>query len=812
MFRNYLIISLRNLLRHKFYSILNILGLTIGLICFMMISLFVMDELSYDKFHRDYQNIYRIDFYGKLNGAGIESSNVGPPMAKTLKAEYPEIEDAVRINDTGNWFIKEKGTTKTFKEEQVLMADANFFDFFTVELIYGDPKTCLERPNTLVMDQTTAIKMFGDVNPVGKVLVLDNTDDYEVTGVYADLPANSHFHKNVLLSMVTFKRSRDNDAWLSTNYSTYVRLKDGVTQADFEPKFAEVIEKYCAPLINKYLNMSMKEFGSTGNELTFKLFPLQDIHLYSHKEDELEANGDIKYVYIFSAVAFFILALACINFMNLATARSANRAKEVGVRKVMGAFRKQLIIQFMSESVMLTFISCLLAFILALILLPDFGKLAAKTFEIGQLVRWEFMAFLAALIVIVGLLAGSYPALYLSAFRPVEVLKGKARQGMRSGPIRSALVVFQFSISIFMIIGTAVVFDQLSYIQNKKLGYDKEQILMVNDAWILRDKAESFKNEVMRNSDILDATLASFTPVNDFGNTDVHFKDPIANSENSLVISQAWVDYNYLDVMGMTLAHGRFFSKDFGNDSMACVLNEAAVKAFGYENPIGDKLYTIDDDGKGNEITNGSTIVGVVKDFHFRSLKEEIGPLVIRLGQGNGFGLFKVQSQNIQSTIDQISSTWDEFAPGQPFSYTFMNQRFDSMYEAEQKVGEIFTVFAGLAILIACLGLFGLAAFTAEQKTKEIGIRKALGASIPSIVILLSKNFIKLVLISFVISVPVAYFAMKEWLNDFAYRTEIKLTTFIVAGLIAFAVAWITMSFQSWKAARMNPVKSLRDE
>ncbi|MEP4533019.1 MAG: ABC transporter permease [Cyclobacteriaceae bacterium] len=812
MLRNYFRVAIRSLLRHKFYSILNILGLTIGMVCFMMISLFVLDELSYDQFHKDANRIFRVDFMAQLNGEAIESSNTGAPTAKALKEDYPEVEDATRLNATGNWFIKEKGTTKTFKEEHVLMADPNIFDFFTVELIYGDPKTCLERPNTLVMDRTTAQKMFGDVNPVGKILVLDNEDDYEVTGVYEDLPDNSHFHQNILLSMITFYQPWQNDAWLSTNYNTYIKLQEGVTKADFEPKFTEVIEKYCAPLIMRYLNMNLEEFGSSGNQLAFSLFPMKDIHLKSHKQDELEANGDIKYVYIFSAVALFILVLACINFMNLATARSANRAKEVGIRKVMGAFRKQLVSQFISEAVMLTFISCVLSFIIAALLLPNFGELAAKSFAIGELIRWEFVALMAGLVLVVGLFAGSYPAFYLSAFRPAQVLKGKVRQGMKSGPIRSALVVFQFSISIIMIIGTAVVFDQLAFIQNKKLGFEKDQILMVNDAWILRDKAESFKNEVMRSSNIEDATLATFTPVSNVGNSDVHHKDPVATASNSIVINQAWVDYNYLDVMGMEMADGRFFSRDFGGDSTVCVLNEAAVKAFGYENAIGDKLYHAEDGPDGELIMEGNTIVGVVKDFHYASLKEKIGPLVIRLGRGNGFALFKLKGQDVKSTVETISNTWDEFAPGQPFSYTFMNQRFNSMYEAEQKVGEIFTVFAVLAIFIACLGLFGLAAFTAEQKTKEIGIRKALGASIASIVTLLSKNFIKLVLISFAISIPVSYFTMKEWLNDFAYRTDIKPLTFVIAGVVALVVAWVTMSFQSWKAARVNPVKSLRDE
>ncbi|MFY0598536.1 MAG: ABC transporter permease [Cyclobacteriaceae bacterium] len=813
MLKNYFNVSFRNLTRHKFYSILNILGLTIGLACFMMISLFVIDELGYDKFFKDSERIFRVNFYGKLNGSEMASANVGFPTGPALKADYPEVEDVVRINETGNWFIREKDKMQTFKEENVIMVDSNFFQFFSVPLVYGNPKTCLQRPNTIVMDVSTSRRMFGEENPVGKTLVLDNQDDYEVTGVYEDLPNNSHFHHNIMLSMITFNRESRSDQWLSTNFNTYVRLREGTTKEQFDANFPQVIQKYCAPLISQYLGMDMEEFGKNGNAIGFELFPLEDIHLYSHSDDELEANGDIKYVYIFSAVALFILILACINFMNLATARSANRAKEVGVRKVMGAIKGQLVNQFISEAVLLSLISGALAFILVLLLLPQFGNLASKTLDITLLFDWQYLSIITAIVLLVGFLAGSYPAFYLSAFRPAEVLKGKVRQGMKSGPIRSALVVFQFSISIIMIIGTAVVFDQLSYIQNKKLGFDKERIIMVKDAWILRDKANTFKEEVKRNPNILQGSMTGFSPVGENGNSNLHFNGATPTTENSLVINQGWVDYDYKNLLGIQMADGRFFSKDYGSDSSACVINEAAAKAFGYETPVGDKLYSHGGQGEdGLPEIEGYKIIGVVKDFHFKSLRDKITPLIMRLGNSSNYAMFKIQGEDIKGTITAIESTWDEFAPGQPFSYTFLDQKFDQEYEAEQKVGEIFSVFAVLAIFIACLGLFGLAAFTAEQKTKEIGIRKALGASVTNIVTLLSRNFVKLVIISFVVSVPISYWGMKQWLDDFAYRTEIKPLTFIIAGLLAFVVAIATMSFQSWKAARVNPVKSLRDE
>lgn len=811
MLKNYLNIAFRNLLKHRFYSILNILGLSIGLSCFMMISLFVKDELTYDQFHEDIDQIVRIDFEATLNGTDHISAQVGAPVAQAFLNDYPEVIDVTRLNETGSWFIREKGTQKTFKEETVLMADSNFFEFFTVQMIHGNPKTSLNRPNTLVMDQTTATKMFGNVNPVGKVLVLDNTTDYEVTGVYEDLPTNSHFHQNILLSMASFEGMANNQNWTSTNFNTYLKLQKGYAHQNLEAKFPEVIVKYLGPLVQKFLGMSLDEFMDAGNNIGFQLFPLADIHLYADKDGELEANGDMRYVYIFSAVALFILLLACINFMNLATARSAGRAKEVGVRKVMGAIKSQLINQFIAEAMVISLISFVIAFLLTLLAVPLFNDLANKELSAFQLMDPTYLTMMFGVMLLVGLFAGSYPAFYLSRFQPAEVLKGKIRVGMKSGALRSVLVVFQFSISIMLMIGTAVVFDQLSFIQNKKLGFNKDQVLMVEDAWILRDKVEPFKNEVLRNTAVANATISSFTPVGGAHNSDLHFKSPNPESDLSLVIDEAYIDYEFFETLGISMAEGRGFSKDYATDSSAAILNKAAAKMFGYEKPIGNKIYYHGGNGDEPEVI-GLNIIGVVEDFHYKSLRNSITPMVFKLGQNNGYAVFKINTDRINTTVSEIESAWNEFAPGQPFTYAFMDQKFNSMYETEQKIGQIFTVFAMIGILIACLGLFGLASFTAEQKTKEIGIRKALGASVTSIVNLLSKNFIKLVLISFVVALPLAYYVMSLWLDDFAYRTVLKPVTFVMVGVLAFAIAWFTMGFQSWKAARLNPIKSLREE
>ncbi|MEP1780189.1 ABC transporter permease, partial [Reichenbachiella sp.] len=631
MLKNFINVAFRNLGKHKFYSILNILGLSIGLSCFMMISLFVLDELSFDKFHKDSSKIYRMDFQAKLNGSDFNSCKVGAPAAQAILNDYAIVEDAIRIAATGNWFIKEKGLQKTFKEENVIMADSNFFSFFTFPMIHGNPKTALERPHTLVMDETTARKMFGDDNPVGKILVLDNTTDYEVTGVYKDLPKNSHFRQNIILSVASFPRRAKNPNWVNTSFNTYLKFQDGVNAEQLEANFPELIANYIGPLIQKFFGQSLEEFNEAGNNVGFSLFALEKIHLHSDKEGELGANSDISYVYIFSAVAIFILLLACINFMNLATARSAGRAKEVGVRKVMGALKNHLVNQFISEALIISFISFLIAYLLTLIFIPSFNELASKQLAMTQLFDLTYISYMLVIMFVVGLFAGSYPAFYLSRFQPAEVLKGKVRLGMKSGVLRSLLVVFQFSISIILMIGTAVVFDQLSFIQNKKLGFSKDQVLMVEDAWILDKKIETFKNEVKRNVNVKGATLASFSPVGGDTDGDLFFKTPTATTDQSRVIEIARVDHDFVETLGIKMADGRFFSKEFLSDSTAVVMNMAAAKIFGYENPVGDKIYTYG--GSQEEpVVMDLKIIGVVEDFHYRSLRDNITPLLFFLG------------------------------------------------------------------------------------------------------------------------------------------------------------------------------------
>ncbi|NQZ78043.1 MAG: ABC transporter permease [Ekhidna sp.] len=810
MLKNYINVAFRNLLKHKFYSTINILGLSTGLTCFLLISLYVVDELNYDNFHADADRIYRMDFTGNLNGSEFITSLASAPAGPTMPKEFPEVEEALRMRGTGNWTVRRKQETNAYNQKDVIFSDKNFFTFWDYKLISGDPQTCLERPNTLVINESTAQKIFGDDDPIGQIVVLDNDEDWEVTGVYEDMPSNSHFHFDMMLSMETTEEANQ-QFWMSFNFNTYLKLKKDSNPEELEAKFPDLIQKYIGPEIEQYMGASMEEFAAAGNSAGFYLFPLKDIHLESHKLGELEANGDIKYVIIFTAIALFILILACINFMNLSTARSAGRAKEVGVRKAMGAYKSQLRKQFLTEAFLITFVAIIIAYILSFVLLGQFNGLADKSMNFGHLLSVKFLLIMTSVLVTVGFLAGSYPAFFLSKFKPVEVLKGKLNLGLKGGGLRSTLVVLQFCVSIIMIIGTGIVYQQLSYIQNKKLGFSKDHVLLIHNPWMMGDKSEAYKDEVLNYAKITAGTLSGFLPVPSSNNNNLWFPGSNPSKDESYVFSEFRVDHDYLSTLDIQIKTGRDFSED-SSDSSAVILNEAAAARLGWtDEPVGKKISTYG--GSQEEPTVDTyTVLGVVKDFHYQSLKNSIEPLVFRLGRSRGFLSLKVDSNGIPETIKFLENKWIEFAPGQPFEYSFLDQEFNDMYEAEQKLGKIFGVFAFLAIFIACLGLYGLAAFTAQQRTKEIGVRKVLGASIMSIIMLLSKEFLKLVTISFVVGSVIAGFLMDRWLQDFENRTNLNVTVFLIAGALALAIAWITMSYQSWSAARVNPAKSLKDE
>jgi len=809
MIKNYFKIAWRNLLRNKTFSFINIVGLAVGLCCFLLIALYVLDELSYDRFNKNAENIYRINCSIRFGGGDLNGALSSDMMGQLLKKDYPQVEQYTRIYNSNGSKLVRKGNN-FINEPNVAHVDSTFFRVFTFPAIAGDTQTALNMANTVVITESTAKKYFGTTDALGKVVETNDNGKtlYKVTAVIKDMPHNSHFTYDFLFSMrnVDYKWGQLS----SHNFHTYLVLRKGTDYKAFEKNFDTYILKYVIPYVQQFIKISsFDDFKKAGNKLEYSLTPLTKIHLYSDLSFELGRNGNIQFVYIFSIVALFILAIACINFMNLTTARSANRAKEVGIRKVLGTERKELIAQFLSESTLMVFLSLLIAITIAWLVLPLFNDVAAKSMNMGSLFSPIILPLLIILPFAVGLAAGSYPAFFLSGFRPIEVLKGKLASGKTKGGVRSVLVVFQFTTSILLIIGTIVIYKQLNFIQSKDLGFKKDQVLIVNGTYALKNNADAFRNEVLQMSGVSSGTKSSYLPVDNSSRSDnSYFKGPAMDVKDGIDIQNWYIDYDYIKTLGMQITTGRNFSKDFPSDSAAVIINETAARLLGYQNPIGQKIYEPDNNHKPVE----HEIIGVVKNFNYESLRQNIGPLSFFLGKGSGLQSFKVSTANIPALVSNIESKWKALAPGLPFSYRFLDDSFNEMYQSEQRVGKIAMTFSVLAILIACLGLFGLATFIAEQSTKEIGIRKVLGASVQGIVQMFVKDFVKLVTIALVIASPIAWWFMHKWLQQFVYRIDISWWVFILAAAVAFAIALLTISYQAIKAATANPVKSLRSE
>ena len=731
-------------------------------------------------------------------------------MGATLKKDYPQVEQYARIYASSGSKLVKKGD-EFINEDRVAHGDSTLFEVFTLPAISGDTKKALNEPNTVVITESAAKKYFGTTDAVGKTLeTKDNTSTvYKVTAVIKDIPRNSHFNFDFIFSMDNVDYGWGN--YLSHNFQTYVVLIPGTDPKNFEKNFPQVIDKYILPQAKQFMQInSMEEFAKTGNKLEYSLMPLTDIHLRSDRFPELGANSSIQYVYIFSAVAIFILLIACVNFMNLSTARSANRGKEVGIRKVLGSEKGSLIGQFLTESTVMVFLGLFLAIVIVWIFIGYFNEISGKSLDISTLFQPGYLVFLLTLPIIVGAMAGVYPAFFLSSFRPITVLKGKINQGFRKSYLRSVLVVFQFFTSIVLIIGTIVVFRQLRFIQDKKIGFNKDQVLVINGTSSLGKNVDAFRNEVSKMSGVKTSSFAGYLPVNNSARNDNTFSTEAVMNEKNGFNMQVWnIDYDYIPTMGMEMLKGRNFSPDYGSDSSGIIINETTAKVIGYDDPVGKKLYSSDGNANNSIVY---TIVGVVKNFNFESLRQNIGPLCFRLGYNKWATAFKVSAPDVQGLIRSIESKWKSMAPGMPFSYHFLDEAFDNMYRDEQRIAKIGLSFAVLAIFIACLGLFGLATYMAEQRTKEIGVRKVLGASVSNIVSMLSKDFAKLVLIAAVIAFPIAWLAMSKWLQDFAYRINIGWWIFIAAAVITLFIALFTVVFQAIKAAVANPVKSLRTE
>ena len=790
MLKNYLKIAFRNIIRHKAFALINIAGLAIGMTCSIIILLWVQNELSYDRFHTNANEIYRL-----VCNAGDFKAAVNPaPMPLELKQKIPVVKNYVRITQPST-NVFEIGNRK-FEEKHVYFADSTFLQVFSFQLIKGNPATAMQRVDAVLLTQAMAKKYFGTEDVLGKILRRDNNTNVVVTGVLANVPDNSHLQFDFILPMSSIAQTNGNiknNVWDNFDFYSYVQLDKNfvASPASLQQLNAEIDKLYKTHVPEQNLKVN------------FQLQPLTRIHLHSNYQVDLPGHGNIQYVNIFFIVALFILAVACINFMNLATARSARRAKEVGLRKVIGAERKQLIGQFLGESLLISFIALLVAIGLVFLLLPLFSHLAGKKLSINIL-DGKLLLGLLGIAILTGLISGSYPALFLSGFRPIKILKGNMKTMGGNLVFRNALVVLQFVVSIVLLAGTAIVYRQLTYIKRMNLGFEKSNLLympMAGDMW---NKQQALKTELKQNPLTSDYTITNDIPTNlTSGTVSVLWegKDP----KSQIVFPTLDVSEDFFDVFKMKMAGGRSFSTDFKADSGNYIINEKAAQVMGMNNT----------NAVGKPLTlwgNKGTIIGVVKNFNFKPVQQEIEPLIMRLNRYGGIVVVRTKPGATEATIKALEKISVQLNPSYPFSYNFLDQDLANLYKGEQQMGNLFNVFAILAIFISCMGLYGLSAFMAEQRTKEIGVRKVLGASVFNVVYLLSTGFTKLILIATVIAIPVAWFAINSWLKSFAYRVSADWVVFLTAPLAALVIAWITVSYESVKAAIANPVKSLRTE
>lgn len=800
MFKNLFKIALRNIFKDKVYSAINILGLTIGITCSMFLFMYILDELSYDRYHTNANNIYRIVSNIKEPDNAFTWAVAQVPMAQELRNNYPEVINSVRFYGTGRTLYK--NGDKQFNEEEFFLTDSTVFDMFTYDFMAGDMNTALDNPFSIVLTETVAKKYFGGATEaLGQSLQNQRNEEYKITGVIKDVPYNSHFRFDALISRST-QQGSDGGSWGNFGVFTYIQLPAGYDLAKMYASLDKIVKERVNPIFEQY-----------NIKIAYELQRITDIHLHSKIQDEAEEGGDISVIYIFGAVSAFMLIIACINYMNLATARSANRAKEVGVRKVMGSQRKQLIMQFITESVVLTVIALLLSIILIYALLPAFNGLANKHLPFSYILQTPVILTLLGVTLFSGIVGGSYPAFYLSGFSPVNVLKGKLATRGGSVVFRRILVVLQFSISIFMLISTLVVFDQLNYMRNKDLGFDKERVVKLTlSERALRQKADVLVQRLKQSSEVAGVGTATSVPGRGVGKLLLKVED----NEGKLVdrgIDLFNADFDFVKTMGMDIVQGRDFSRDVSSDTTYAVLvNEAMVKRMAWDDPIGKKF--IFQGGGPNNTDIEKRVVGVLKDYHQNSLYDAIEPIMVILDDENYFVLVRTEEGDVKQSLAAVETIWKDLFPNNTFQYEFLDQDFNSQYKADEKRSLIFTVFSSLTILIACLGLIGLAAFTTEQRTKEIGVRKVIGASVSNLVALVSREFFILVGIGMVIAFPFAWYFTDNWLQNFAYRIELKgeWLTFLTSALIAFMITLVTVGYHVMRAAHTNPVKSLRDE
>ena len=818
MFKNYLKIAVRSLLKQRVYTTINVLGLAVSITACLLIGLYVKHELSYDSYFPDADRIFKIALERKYPNHATFFSAIPHSYAPTMQRDFEEVENTLQLLGPAMDVVMnyKVGPTevKSFEEDYVLFADTSFFSFFDLVILKGDKKTCLIVPKQILLSASMANNIFGQEDPIGKV-IYGNFGEYKVTGVFRDIPDNSHLKANFIASF-SGPEFRKAENYISFDSHNYIKLKPGADAAVLESKFPKMVDTYAAGQIERELGQSWEDYKKAGNGYRYFLQPLISIHLDpTNIEFTITPSGNLKYIFALIFIGALILTIACINFMNLSTARSAERAREVGVRKVMGSFKNQLVIQFLVEAIILAFVGTMIAVAGAMLLLPAFNMLMQKQLEFVFSV--DVLTSLAGFALLVGVLAGLYPALVLSSYNPVVVMKGNFSGGSKGVWLRNGLVIFQFIISIVLIIGTMVVGQQMRFIQNKDLGFQTDRMLMVERAFSLDKKWETFIEEVRRLPEVTSVAGTSSR----VGNRDDFFGQMFQpqGSNEVLTVKSMIMDDDFGQDIGFTLADGRLFSKET-SDSLSILLNETAVKTIGLTDPVGRKLSNTDL-FRGDSIKSKErlfTIIGVVKNFHFQSLRDEITPLVIFSKEVFGarsnmnYVAIRLKANEYQQAIKSIESKWKELVPDRPFRYEFLQDNLNRGYDEEHRSAKMFTIFSGLAVVIACVGLFGLSAYTASRRTKEIGIRKVLGATVGGVVMLLSKDFTRLVAIAFVLASPLAWWMMDQWLNGFAYKITMGATPFILAGITALAIAWLTISYQSVKAAIANPVRSLKSE
>lgn len=810
IFDSYLKTGIRNLLKYRFYSFINIFGLAIGIAGSLLIILYVSNELSYDKFNKNYERIYRIGVRGKVRGEPINMAVSCAPMARALLREFPEVEQTTRLTKMGDWLIG-SGDRK-FNEENFLFADSTFFDVFGYKLIKGDPKKVLSRPRTMVMTVSGAKKYFGNEDPVGKSIRVENDSTlFEITGVMEDVPVNSHFHFLLLGSNISYPQQSENPIWVSNNYYNYVKLKEGSDPKKFEEKLKTLITKYIGPQIKQFLNISMEEFEKAGSSYNFFIQPLGDIHLKSNLQYEMEPNGNILYVYIFSVVAILILIIACINFMNLATARSATRAKEVGLRKVVGSDKSKLISQFLSESILVSFIAMILSLLFVELALPSFNNLLDIKLSMDYFSNWYTIPSLVGFSIIIGLISGSYPSFFLASFNPISVLKGKLKAGAKSSMLRSTLVISQFTVSIVILLATSVVFLQLKFMQNYNLGFVKDNKIVIKRSDGLKRNMDTFKQEALKVPGVISIANSNAIPGKRYSGRGFSLNafllegDP--NTGTTYTLQQGFISPGFEKTLGLELVEGRFLSADIPSDSSAAVVSQATVKALELDKPLQHRLMSP------GQPPRYWQIVGVVKDFHIESLRNSIAPVALTFMPGNfeGVVIASIDPGNEQRAINGMREIWSKMSEF-PFEYYFLDDSLNKMYKGEQRTGIILISFSVLAIIISCLGLLGMVSFTTSLRTKEIAIRKSLGAENQSIITILSSETLKMIVISTVIAWIVSWFALNKWLQNFAYHTKINPILFFVVPIIITIISLITISFEVYKATLKNPAEVLKYE